>query len=54
MWLVYRIDAQHKLPSIEKPEIDPLQIDPDKASAFMKEVDSISFNPFRTKIYCRK
>ena len=45
----FRIDAQHKLPSIEKPEIDPLQIDPDKSSAFMKEVDSISFNPFQPK-----
>ena len=42
----FRVDQQHVLPSIEKPKIDPLEIDPDKQSAFMKEVEEIPFNPF--------
>ena len=42
----FRVDQQHDLPSIEKPKIDPLEIDPDKQSAFMKEVEKIPFNPF--------
>ena len=45
----YRIDKQHKLPSIEKPKIDPLKIDPDKESSFMREVSSIPFSPFEPK-----
>ncbi len=45
----YRIDKQHKLPSIEKPKIDPLKIDPDKESSFMREVTSIPFSPFEPK-----
>ena len=36
----FRVDAQHDLPLIEKPPIDPLNIDPDKESAFMKEVEA--------------
>ncbi len=34
----YRIDEQHELPSIEKPQIDPVQIDPRRQSAFAKHV----------------
>ena len=45
----YRIDKQHKLPSIEKPKIDPLKINPDKESRFMREVTSIPFSPFEPK-----
>lgn len=45
----FRIDSQHNLPSIEKPSIDPLAIDPDKQSEFMKEVEEISFEPFQPK-----
>ncbi len=45
----HRIDAQHDLPSIEKPKIDPLDIDPSKQSAFMKEVEEMPFEPFEPK-----
>ncbi len=45
----FRIDEQHDLPSIEKPKIDPLKIDPDKQSTFMKEVEEIPYNPFSPK-----
>jgi predicted Zn-dependent peptidase len=45
----FRIDAQHELPSIEKPKIDPLKIDPDKESSFMKEVHALNFDPFEPK-----
>ena len=45
----YRIDKQHKLPSIEKPKIDPLEIDPDKESVFMKNVNAIPFDSFKPK-----
>ncbi len=45
----FRIDAQHQLPSIEKPKIDPLEIDPDKESEFMKTVESIGFEAFNPK-----
>ena len=39
----FRIDAQHDLPSIEKPPIDPLTIDPNKESAFMRDVEEIAY-----------
>ncbi len=45
----FRIDEQHDLPSIEKPKIDPLIIEPDKQSDFMKEVGGLSFQPFEPK-----
>ena len=45
----YRIDKQHKLPSIEKPQIDPLEIDPDKESVFMKNVVALPFDSFKPK-----
>lgn len=45
----YRIDKQHDLPSIEKPQIDPLQINPDKESDFMRSVEKMPFDPFTPK-----
>ena len=45
----FRIDEQHKLPSIEKPKIDPLEIDPDRESNFMREINGIPFEPFTPK-----
>ena len=45
----FRIDAQHDLPSIEKPAIDPLKINPDKESDFMQSVAQIPFQPFSPK-----
>jgi predicted Zn-dependent peptidase len=45
----FRIDAQHELPSIEKPQIDPLSIDPDKESVFMAEVEKLPFVPLTPK-----
>ena len=45
----FRIDEQHDLPSIEKPMIDPLKIDPDKESDFMRSVSEIPFQPFSPK-----
>jgi len=42
----HRIDAQHDLPSIDKPKIDPLDIDPSKQSAFMKKISEMPFEPF--------
>ena len=41
----FGVDTQHDLPLIEKPPIDPLNIDPDKESAFMKEVGKIACEP---------
>ena len=45
----FRIDAQHDLPSIEKPPIDPLSIDPNKESAFMQEIKELPFDPLQPK-----
>ena len=45
----FRVDAQHDLPSIEKPPIDPLTIDPNKESVFMKEVEQVPFEPLQPK-----
>ena len=45
----FRIDAQHDLPSIEKPAIDPLSIDPDKGSSFMEEVDQLAYEQLQPK-----
>ena len=41
----FRVDAQHDLPSIEKPPIDPLTINPNKQSAFMRQVEEIAYKP---------
>jgi len=34
----YRIDAQHKLPQVEKPQIDPIEMDPTRQSAFAASI----------------
>ncbi len=45
----HRMDAQHDLPSIDKPKIDPLEIDPSKQSAFMKKISEMPFEPFEPR-----
>lgn len=35
---VYRVDAQHEVPSVEKPQIDPVTIDPTRQSAFAARI----------------
>ena len=40
---------QHDLPTIDKPKIDPLDIDPSKQSAFMKGISEMQFDPFEPK-----
>lgn len=45
----FRVDQQHQLPSIEKPEIDPLEIDPDKKSSFMEQVFTLPHQPFEPR-----
>ena len=50
----FRIDAQHELPSIEKPQIDPLSIDPDKESVFMAEVEKLPFVPLTLNLFNRE
>ena len=45
----HRIDAQHDLPQIDKPKIDPLEIEPGQSSAFMQEIDEIDVDPFALK-----
>src|SRR2546430_12590059 len=34
----YRLDEQHEVPKIEKPQIDKIDIDPARQSAFFKRV----------------
>ena len=34
----YRVDGQHEVPSIEKPEIDTIEIDPTRESNFSKKI----------------
>ncbi|MSS72574.1 MAG: insulinase family protein [Candidatus Latescibacteria bacterium] len=38
----YRTDAQHEVPSIEKPQIDKIAIDPTRQSNFVKEILAMS------------
>ncbi len=45
----FRVDAQHDLPSIEKPPIDPLAIDPDKESSFMQQVEQMPYSQLKPK-----
>jgi len=45
----FRVDAQHDLPAIEKPQIDPLKIDPNKMSTFMDSVGKLPFKPLTPK-----
>ena len=41
----YRVDAQHDIPVVEKPQIDPLIIDPTRQSAFAARVLAMDFAP---------
>jgi predicted Zn-dependent peptidase len=41
---VYRIDEQHDLPSVDKPQIDPVDIDPKRQSAFAKKILEMPFD----------
>lgn len=41
----YRLDEQHEVPSIEKPKIDPVDIDPRRQSEFAKKVLAIPYTP---------
>jgi len=45
----FRVDAQHDLPSIEKPPIDPLSINPNKSSVFMDAVGQLDYQPLAPK-----
>ena len=38
----YRVDEQHEVPSIEKPQIDTIEIDPARQSAFAKQIFAMS------------
>tara|TARA_B100002003_G_scaffold251873_1_gene298376 strand:- start:5935 stop:8919 length:2985 start_codon:yes stop_codon:yes gene_type:complete len=40
---VYRVDAQNDIPSVEKPQIDPVSIDPTRQSQFAAQVLGILF-----------
>ena len=41
---VYRIDDQHTLPPVEKPQIDPVTIDPTRQSEFAAYILSMPFD----------
>lgn len=41
----YRIDAQHDIPPVEKPRIDPVTIDPTRQSAFAARVLAMEYEP---------
>ena len=45
----HRIDAQHDLPKIDKPKIDPLDINASRASAFMQDLEKMKVDPFAPK-----
>jgi len=40
---VYREDAQHEIPPVEKPQIDPVSIDPTRQSQFAGQILSMPF-----------
>ncbi len=42
---VYRVDAQHEIPEVEKPQIDPVTIDPTRQSAFAARVLDMDYEP---------
>ena len=41
----YRVDAQHEIPEVEKPQIDPVNIDPSRQSAFAARVLAMDYEP---------
>ncbi|PCH60859.1 MAG: hypothetical protein COC19_05370 [SAR86 cluster bacterium] len=40
---VYRIDAQNEIPPVEKPQIDPINIDPSRQSEFAAQILAMPF-----------
>ncbi|MFT5122472.1 MAG: putative Zn-dependent peptidase [Kiritimatiellia bacterium] len=50
---VYRIDEQHEVPGVPKPEIDPVTIDPTRQSRFAKKVLAMDVKPM-TPEYIQK
>ncbi len=42
---VQQIDAQHTVPPVEKPQIDPVTIDPSRQSAFAADILAMEFDP---------
>ena len=40
---VYRVDAQQEIPVVEKPQIDPVSIDPSRQSAFAAQIMAMPF-----------
>ncbi len=42
---VQQIDAQHTVPSVEKPQIDPVTIDPSRQSDFAAQILAMDFEP---------
>ncbi len=41
----YRVDAQHEIPEVEKPQIDPITIDPTRQSAFAAQILAMEAAP---------
>lgn len=41
---VYRIDEQQEIPNVEKPQIDPVQIDPTRQSAFAAKILAMPYD----------
>ena len=41
----YRVDAQHEIPPVEKPRIDPVNIDPSRQSAFAAQILAMDYAP---------
>lgn len=42
---VYRVNAQHEIPSVDKPPIDPVAIDPTRQSEFAAEILAMDYEP---------
>ena len=43
----YRIDEQHEVPKIQKPQIDKIDIDPNRQSAFARKVMAMAVEPIK-------
>ncbi len=42
---VYQVNEQHRVPTVEKPQIDPVVIDPTRQSEFSRQVLAMEFDP---------
>ena len=40
---IYQVDAQHDIPTVEKPQIDPVNIDPTRQSEFAAQILAMEF-----------